>query len=198
MKIIITESQLKSLLKESEVEGAITDALSTLNNSGRVDGSKMKVSQNFWDWIKYHEGSPKSKGEPLLKTYVDSVGVYTIGYGHTGSYAKPGKTITKDTATDLLYDDAGVAADCVRRFLTDWKDANKPGYKLKQHEFDALVSLVYNSGCSGVRTSDFIQSLKKGDYTGAANGIKNYKSSGLENRREAEYSMFKSGVYKKN
>ena len=183
MKIIITESQLNELLNES---------------SDRFDGTTMKVSQNFWDWIKYHEGSAKYKGEPLLKTYVDSVGVKTIGYGHTGSYAKPGKTITKNIAMELLYNDAAVAADCVRRFLTDWKSNDKLGYKLKQHEFDALVSLVYNSGCSGVRTSDFIQKLKKGDYNGTANGIKNYKRLGLENRRDAEYSMFKSGEYKKN
>lgn len=183
MKIVITEEQLKGLINESNTRG---------------DGSVMRVSQNFWDWIKYHEGSAKYKGEPVLKTYTDSVGVNTIGYGHTGRYAVPGKKITKDTALNLLYSDTKEAGDCVRRFLTSWKSSDKPGYKLTQNEFDSLVSLVYNSGCNGVRQSEFIQKLKKGDYDGAATGIKSYKSSGLENRRYSEYEMFKNGKYIKN
>lgn len=183
MKIIINESQLNYLLNES---------------SNRGDGSVMKVSQKFWDWIKHHEGSAKYKGEPMLKTYTDSVGVNTIGYGHTGKYAVPGKTISKDVALNLLYSDAKEAANCVRRFLTSWKGNDKPGYKLKQNEFDSLVSLVYNSGCSGVRQSDFIQKIKKGDFSGGAESIKTYNSKGLGNRRYAEYEMFKNGKYIKN
>jgi len=179
MKIIITEEQLKILI----------------NESSRMDGSVLSVSSSLLDWLKYHEGSAKSKGEPMLKTYTDSVGVNTIGYGHTGKYAIPGKTITKETADKLLINDVKDASNCVLRFLNVWKENKNPGYKLKQNEFDTLVSLVYNSGCNGVRQSDFIQELKKGDYIGAAEGIKSYKSSGLENRRNAEYEMFKNGKY---
>ena len=54
----------------------------------RVDVNSLIASQNFWDWLRYHEGSIKQKGEPMLKTYKDSKGVHTIGYGHTGEYAK--------------------------------------------------------------------------------------------------------------
>lgn len=183
MKIIITENQFNILLNESE---------------GRLDGSTLSVSGSFVEWLKHHEGSPKLKGEPVLKTYTDTVGVNTIGYGHTGKYAIPGKKITKDLALRILESDIEEATDCVLRFLENWKQNGNPGYKLKQNEFDSLVSLVYNSGCSGVRQSSFIQKLKKGDYDGTAIGIKSYKSSGLENRRYAEYEMFKNGKYIKN
>ena len=35
---------------------------------------------------------------------------------------------------------------------------------ITQGQFDALVSLAFNAGCSGIRQSEFIQSVKKGDH----------------------------------
>jgi lysozyme len=161
----------------------------------RSDGTKMTASQDFWDWIKWHEGSPKKKGEPVLVGYRDSVGVPTIGYGHTGPEVKIGMKIDKNQALKYLYADAKIAADCVRRILNEWKSKKLRGYKLKQNEFDALVSLVYNSGCSGVRKSQFIKKLQVGDYEGTAKNILQHKSAGLSNRRKAEYEMFKNKNY---
>jgi lysozyme len=164
----------------------------------RKDGTKLKVSQDFWDWIKYHEGSPKKKGEPILTTYKDSKGILTIGYGHTGPDVKSGMNISKDLSLKLLYSDAAKAANCVRRFLTEWKSGGFKGYKLTQSEFDALVSIVFNSGCNSTRTSQFIKYLKSGDYKNAANYIKVHKSSGLTKRRDNEFEMFKNNKYIKN
>lgn len=164
----------------------------------RRDGTKFKVSQAFWDWLKYSEGNPKKKGEPILKTYKDSRGVPTIGYGHTGPDVKWGMAITKDNALKLLYSDATKAANCVRRLLNEWKLKNVKGYQLTQNEFDALVSIVFNSGCSATRSSTFIQDLKNGDYTNASLNIKKHKNAGLANRRNAEYEMFRNCKYIKN
>lgn len=164
----------------------------------RRDSTGLKASQNFWDWIKWHEGDPKKKGQPILVGYKDSVGVPTIGFGHTGPEVKIGMKISKEKALEYLYADATEAANCVRRIMGEWKSKKIPGYKLKQHEFDALVSLVFNSGCDGVRRSIFIQKLKKGDYQGAAVNIQYHSNKGLANRRKAEYEMFANGNYLKN
>lgn len=163
----------------------------------RVDGTTLRASQTFWDWLRWHEGDPKNKGNPILKTYTDSRGILTIGYGHTGDSATNGNVITKQEANTLYRADVNSAAKCVKRFLDEWKQANFPGFKLKLNEYEALISLVFNSGCDGVRTSDFIQKIKSGKYETAAELIKSYKSSGLSNRRNAEYELFKNNKYNK-
>ena len=90
----------------------------------RVDVNSLKATQTFWDWLRYHEGNPKQKGEPMLNTYKDSVGINTIGYGHTGEYAKSGNSITKEKANQLFIKDVNEAAACVKRFLKEWKEQN--------------------------------------------------------------------------
>lgn len=168
------------------------------NDTVRKDGTKMRASQNFWDFIKFEEGDPKkpvgSIKEPVLKAYKDTSGIWTIGYGHTGSDVKEGLVITKQQALKLLYSDATISADCVRRFLSEWKDKGLKTYMLTQGEFDSLVSLVFNSGCDSVRMSRFIQYLKSGQNKKAGEAILKYKdnNSGLKNRREKESNMFLS------
>ena len=48
-----------------------------------------------------------------LNAYQDSVGVWTIGYGHTGSDVKPGMTITQAKADQLLQADLAKFNSCV-------------------------------------------------------------------------------------
>ena len=167
------------------------------DKSNRLDVNSLRASQNFWDWLRYHEGNPKHKGEPMLKTYKDSVGVKTIGYGHTGKDVYDGLSISKEKANQLFIKDVNEAASCVKRFLKEWKDQKVKGQYLKQNEYEALISLVFNSGCRGVRESKFIQKVKYGKYDEAAKMIIDYNSDGLENRRSAEYELFKNGTYKK-
>lgn len=167
----------------------------TENNRQYV--SSIRARQEFWDWLRWHEGSPTKKGQPVLKSYKDSVGVWTIGYGHTGDEAYNGNTITKQKANELFIKDVNEAANCVKRFLTEWEKQKVAGAKLKINEYESLVSLVYNSGCQGVRDSDFIQKIKFGKFNEGAEMIKSYKSNGLESRRMAEYVLFKYNTYLK-
>jgi len=167
-------------------------------DSNLQDGTKMKVSQEFWDHIKYAEGLAKLKGKPALQAYKDSVGVATIGWGHTGDDVRMGMTIDETKALKLLYNDAKEFADCVRNFLSEWKSKGLKSYMLTQGQFDALVSLAFNAGCGGVRQSDFIQSVKKGDHKKAAEQIRNFKTLGLQglvNRRNAEAEMYLNSNY---
>ena len=189
MRLILTEEEKNNIL---DMHGK---ARLLEQSNSRLDGTKMKASQKYFDAIKEFEGDPRKRSEgvkqPILTAYDDGTGVMTIGYGHTEG-VKKGDTVTKQEALKLLYIDSTEAANCVRRFLNGWKSQGLESHKLTQGEFDALVSLVFNSGCEAVRESDFIQLLKKGENEKAGTSIKNYRSGGLESRREAESKMFLS------
>ena len=163
------------------------------------DATVMRASQQFWDMIKEFEGSPNKRKngvkEPVLKAYKDTRGIWTIGYGHTGRLSGPKVTsdmkITEKEALELLYKDASVAADCVRRMAKQWKD-DVFNFTFSQGQFDALVSIVFNVGCDGMRTSDFIQELKKGNDKKAGEMIKTFALTGGKDRREKESEIFLS------
>jgi|TARA_R110000796_G_scaffold80147_2_gene177453 lysozyme len=186
----------KLILKESEIS-EIRKMYLIENVSDKKDGTSMRASDpDFWNFIKYHEGDPKSPSgtikKPMLKAYPDTNDNLTIGYGHTGSDVKEGLVITKEQAQSLLEADAAISANCVRRILQKWKDDGLQSYMVTQGEFDSLVSLVFNSGCKSVRMSRFIQYLKKGQNKKAGESILKYKSKGLTNRRTQESNMFLS------
>ena len=70
-----------------------------------------------------------------LNAYQDSVGVWTIGYGHTMG-VKPGQTITQQQAQAFLQQDLGVAEAAV----------NSHNLLLNDNQFAALVSFTFNLG----------------------------------------------------
>ena len=102
----------------------------------------MKTSQKGIDFIKRHEAL-------RLNAYLDAVGVWTIGYGHTKT-AKKGMTITEAEAEKLLVDDLKTAED----------EINSHNLPLKQHQFDALASFVFNVGTGAFRTSTLLKRIK--------------------------------------
>jgi lysozyme len=53
-----------------------------------------------------------------LTAYQDPVGVWTIGYGHTGADVQPGLTITQQQASDLLLQDVAGAVAAVNQLVT--------------------------------------------------------------------------------
>ena len=184
--LFINESESSQIRKMYLVE----------SETDKKDGTTMRASQGFWDLIKFEEGDPKKPigniKEPVLKAYKDTSNVWTIGYGHTGGDVKSGLVITKKESLELLYKDASEAADCVRRFLGEWKDKGLKTYMLTQGQFDSLISLVFNTGCDSVRMSRFIQYVKSGQNKKAVESILLFKSSneGLKNRRKKESNMF--------
>lgn len=89
----------------------------------------MKISQAGIDLIKEFEGL-------RLVAYQDSVGVWTIGYGHTkGVY--PGMVITEAQALLFLNEDIASHAYGIFNYIT---------VQLNQNQFDALVSFHFNLG----------------------------------------------------
>lgn len=78
-----------------------------------------------------------------LTSYQDSVGVWTIGYGHT-SNVKKGQTITLSQAEVFLKADCAAAEKAVNSY------AGK--YHWNQNQFDALVSFTFNCGSGNLKT----------------------------------------------
>lgn len=165
------------------------------------DGSTLRASQQFWDDIKRDEGLAGSNGKPALEAYKLGDGRITIGWGHTGAMSQPtpkmGDKIDAATAQKYLQADAADAADCVRRLMAEWKAADNPAHKITQSMFDALVSIVFNAGCNGLRKSKFIQKVKTRDWKEAAEilptdttMIRGGFTAGLTARREREAARF--------
>jgi len=88
-----------------------------------------------------------------LTSYLDCVGVLTIGYGHTGSDVITNQRITEDEAEDLLLKDLIRFEKCVN---------NNVKVHLNQNEYDALVSFTYNVGCGAFESSTLLRLLNQG------------------------------------
>lgn len=145
----------------------------------------MTPSEACYDLIKRFEGckltaypDPATGGDP-----------WTIGVGHTGPEVRPGMTISQAIADAYLVKDAEHAADAVRRLVT---------VPLKQQQFDALVSLVFNIGSGAFGKSTLLRKLNSGDYLDASLEILRWDKAankvmpGLTRRRAAEQSLFLS------
>ena len=135
----------------------------------------MKISDTGLKLIEKFEGL-------RLKAYQDSVGVWTIGYGHTKG-VKSGDSITQAKAEEYLRSDVSTAESKVNKYLDT--------YGFNQNQFDALVSFAFNIGNidgltkKGTRTISEISS-KFTAYNKAGGKV----LSGLTTRRKAEKSLF--------
>ena len=139
----------------------------------------MKISQNGLKLIEEFEGCK-------LTAYQDSVGVWTIGYGHTKG-VKKGQVITKEQAEHYLQSDVAKAEKNVNSYYDR--------YNWTQEEFDALVSFAFNIGsinqlvANGTRTI-----LEISNKILAYNKAGGKVLAGLTRRREAEKKLFDSGA----
>ena len=124
--------------------------------------------------------------------YKDSVGVWTIGVGHTAAAGGVNPktftgTLTVAQVFDLLYED-------IKKYENDVTKAVK--VPIKQHQFDALVHWHYNTGA--IATATLTKELNKGNYGAAANQfLKWIKNPELKDRRDLEKAMFE-GKYPKS
>lgn len=130
-----------------------------------------------------------------LTSYLDGGGVWTIGWGHTGTDVEEGQTITQDRADELLLLDLQTAVQGVNDLVK---------VPLTQNEFDALVSFAYNVGtdidadtkAEGLGDSTLLRKLNDSDYDGAAREFPKWNKDngqvvpGLSRRRMAEKALF--------
>ena len=146
----------------------------------------MNISQEGLDLIKKFEGCE-------LKAYQDSVGVWTIGYGHTKGVEED-QEITQDEAEDMLASELGE----YEGYINDMVECD-----LKQCQFDALVAWVYNLGPTNLKSSTLLKRLNwfsgggsEMDLEDVPKQIKRWDKAGgkvlqgLVRRREAEALLF--------
>lgn len=147
----------------------------------------MKISDDGLSIVRHFEGL-------YLKSYVDPVGVWTIGYGHTGNHAHAGNVISEQEAEVLLREDMRTSERIVDRYID---------IGLKQHQFDALVSFAFNFGGGAFAESTLRKKLNDGDFKGAAAEFPRWNKGtvkgkkvvlpGLTRRRSSERFLFETG-----
>lgn len=126
----------------------------------------------------------------FLKAYQDIVGVWTIGWGHTGLQHKDGtvykgRVITKEKAEELLRYDMHQFEARVQTFVK---------VAINDDQFAALVSFDFNTG--GLAKSTTLRKLNAGDNQGAADALLMWNKAngkvvrGLTRRRESERNLF--------
>lgn len=146
----------------------------------------MIISTFGLEFLKKREGYKE-------ESYRDSAGIWTIGYGTTfidSRKVRPYEICTEFEAERWLLDDIDEVENIINDFVH---------IELQQHEFDALVSFVYNIGIGGFLSSTLLKVLNKGQKVYADlflrwNKItvrgKKVTSPGLTNRRKLEYQLF--------
>lgn len=121
-----------------------------------------------------------------LQAYLDSVGVPTIGYGHTHGVTM-GMSCTQEQADAWLQEDVQWAVQAVNNLVT---------VPLTQQQFDALVDFTFNLGTGALQRSTLLRLLNSGNYQGAAGEFEKWDKAGgkvlpgLLRRRQAERNMF--------
>jgi len=121
----------------------------------------------------------------FLKTYKDSVGILTIGTGHTSAAGPPrvtpGLVITKQQNDQILRSDLAPIERQAAQYIK---------VKVTQNQYDAIISIVFNVGPK-FWAGTAIRLLNKGDYKGAATAIMLWnKPPEIIGRRRSEQQQF--------
>lgn len=103
----------------------------------------MKASVDAYELIKQFEGL-------RLEAYLCPAGIWTIGYGHTSGVSPPNSFITIQEADEYLHRD--VAAIEIQ--------LNKLNLSLRQCQWDAIVSFVFNIGIGNFKASTLLAKIR--------------------------------------
>ena len=146
----------------------------------------MKVSDKLIKLLRHHEGVRN-------KPYQCPAKLWTVGIGHLigdGKTLPPewNKTFTNEEIDAILKRDLNRFELGVHKML--------PNVRLRQHEFDALVSFCFNLGLGCFQRSTIRQALLRGDKEAAMESLVKYCRAGgkilkgLQNRRLDERKLF--------
>lgn len=133
------------------------------------------------------EALVKSFEKLLLVAYLDSGGIPTIGWGHTGVDVALGGSCTREQAEEWFHEDT---ASVVRHLNADIVT------NVNQNQFDALCSFAYNVGIGAEEHSTLLKLINQRRFADASaefpkwDHVKGTESSGLLRRRLAEQALF--------
>ena len=141
----------------------------------------MKISEDGLELIKKFEGCETT-------AYRDSVGVWTIGFGHTKG-VEEGQTCSIEDAESMLADEMDEYEGYINNMVK---------VDLQQHEFDSLVAWVYNLGPTNLGESTMLKVLNGGQFDRVPDEMNRWTRAGgkilegLVRRRQAESLMFQN------
>ena len=148
-------------------------------------GGLMRISPEGIEHIKRWEGFREA-------AYLCSGNKWTVGYGHTGSDVDRNTRVTREEAERLLRRDLAWAENTVHANVQ---------VPLTQHQYDTLVSFVYNVGAEAFRRSTLLRKLNALDYTAVPGELAKWvhaggrRVEGLVNRRAAEAGLWVRGSF---
>lgn len=95
-------------------------------------------------------------GVPMLQSYLDTGGVATNCYGHTGPDVTLGQKLTKDQcdasfAADLLKHDKQLRSVAKGKFISDW-------------EYAAMLDFTYHKGVGNLASSTMLVYFNRGEH----------------------------------
>ncbi len=178
--------------------GSENNTNSDKGNEERVNPKTLKTSEKGIQFIKDWE---------IFKSeaYNDSEDYCTIGYGHLIARDKCENItlsegfkngITKEKATELFKDRLVDFENSIQRDIS---------VDLHQYEFDALVSLAFNTGSNFLNTggagkgeTQIKKKINNENYSEGADemgDVTNNGTSGLVKRRKSEINIFKNNIY---
>lgn len=157
----------------------------------RVPASQILVSDQMKMALIEEEGMHHT-------VYADPVGYLTVGVGHlvtSKDNLKVGDRISQGRMALLLEQDLRIAEDAVVQLVGD--------LPLYQHEFDALVDLVFNVGAGNLSREEspkLNRAIEVGDYEAIAEELAYHnaagqKLKGLEYRSDRREKIFMEASY---
>lgn len=140
----------------------------------------------------------------VLGPYLDSVGVWTYGVGHTAAAGglvpeRMQKVNTKNWSQDKVREELKQILKVFDEDLGKYEERVNQAVKvpLEPHQFDALVSFDLNTG--GIFRAKLTDSLNRGNYDKAAEQFMGWlRPKEIIKRRKAEMMLFKTGGYDAN
>jgi lysozyme len=127
-----------------------------------------------------------------LQSYLDSAGVWTIGWGHTGPEVVSGLVWDQATADAALAQDASI-------HYTELSAAYATLSSLSPARQAALLDFVYNEGIGHFQTSTLRRDLLAGNIADVPTQLMRWDVAGgtvlagLEARRRAECALWALG-----
>lgn len=175
---------------ETFIPGKFNDLMSInriKNNNDTNNNSEYIPSENIINYIKNTEGFRD-------KWYQDSKGIWTVGYGFTGSKVRKmfPNGMTREQADKYLADSLNIRKQILQRDTPNWDSLN-------QNQRDALLSYHYNIGEGNYRNSPKMQQALKDKSWDIVSenidaGYNDKKNPGLRKRRDYERNLFNTPV----
>jgi len=133
--------------------------------------------------------------------YLDSVGVWTWGVGHTAAAGGPNPAQMAKAMPSGEDEMREALEACIKQLAVDLRhyedDVNQAiRVPLKQHEFDALVSFHYNTG--GIHRAKLTQAINAGRPDASQHFFGWLRPPEIKGRRTAEKELFETGDYDRN